>query len=78
MEERKEYLFRVSHPAHGETEVVAGDRYGAVIKAAHEWGLRWSTIARDCKTQLLGEHKTNRKKGTKNNAKADKKGHRPS
>lgn len=76
MEERKEYLFRVSHPAHGETEVVAGDRYGAVIKAAHEWGLRWSTIARDCKTQLLGEHKTNRKKGAKRNGKADKKGNR--
>ena len=55
MEERKMYLWRVSHPVHGETEVVASERYSAVLAAAHEWGLRWSTIARDCRVEQLGE-----------------------
>lgn len=55
MEERKLYLWRVSHPVHGEIEVEASDRYFAVTKAAHEWGQRWSTIARDCKAKRLGE-----------------------
>lgn len=49
MEESRDlYLYRVNHPVHGETEVEASDRYFAVTKAAKEWGLRWSTIARDC------------------------------
>lgn len=61
MEDRKMYLFRVSHPAHGEIEVEASGRYFAVTKAAHEWGLRWSTIARDCRVEEIGEV-SNRKK----------------
>lgn len=55
MEERKKYLFRVSHPVHGEIEAEASDRYFAVTGAAHEWGLRWSTIARECRVKQLGE-----------------------
>ena len=47
------YLFRVSHPVHGEIEVEASGRYFAVTKAACEWGLRWSTIARDCRVEEL-------------------------
>lgn len=54
MDEQEKLLFRVSHPVHGETEVTAVDRYRAIIGAAREWGLRWSTIARDCKVQELG------------------------
>ena len=75
MEERKRYRFRVSHPAHGETEVVAGDRYGAVVEAAREWGLRWTTIGADCKVKLLGEARQIRK-GAKANAKNHQMGNR--
>lgn len=75
MEERKKYLFRVSHPVHGEIEVEASERYFAVTAAAHEWGLRWSTIARDCKVEQLGEAPT-KKKGGGRGGKADKKKHR--
>lgn len=71
MEERKLYLWRVSHPVHGDIEVEASDRYFAVTAAAHEWGIRWSTIARDCKVEQLGE--APRKKGGGKVAKADKK-----
>lgn len=49
-----QYRFRVVHPNHGEAEVIASDRYGAVISAAKEWGLRWTTIAKDCKVHQLG------------------------
>lgn len=73
MEERKKYLFRVSHPVHGEIEVEASDRYFAVTGAAHEWGLRWSTIARDCRVELLGEATKKKTKGGGKHAKADKK-----
>lgn len=74
MEERKLYLWRVSHPVHGEIEVEASDRYFAVTKAAHEWGLRWSTIARDCRTEKLGEASRKRQeKGGRKHGKADKK-----
>jgi len=57
MEDRKKYLWRVAHPVHGEIEVEASDRYSAVLAAAHDWGLRWSTIARDCRTECLAEVK---------------------
>lgn len=57
MSEANKYLFRVVHPAHGEAEVTASDRYGAVIGAAKEWGLRWTTIAKDCKVHQLGRAK---------------------
>lgn len=74
MEERKRYLFRVSHPVHGEIEVEASERYFAVTAAAHEWGLRWSTIARDCKVEQLGDTPIKKqKKGGGKVAKADKK-----
>lgn len=74
MEERKTYLFRVSHPVHGEIEVEASDRYFAVTSAAHEWGLRWSTIARDCRVEQLGEApRKKQKKGGGKHGKADKK-----
>lgn len=49
-----QYLFRVQHPNHGEVEVTAADRYGAVVNAAKEWGLRWATIAKDCDVHQLG------------------------
>lgn len=74
MEDRKLYLWRVSHPVHGEIEVEASDRYFAVTQAAHEWGLRWSTIARDCKTEQLGEaSRKKQRRGGGSSAKTDQK-----
>ena len=66
--DRELYLFRVSHPVHGEIEVEASERYFAVTKAASEWGLRWSTIARDCIVMQLSSRPVRRvktKKGKK-------------
>ena len=57
MEHGNKYLFRVVHPNHGEGEVTAGDRYSAVVAAAKEWGLRWTTIAKDCNVHQLGKAK---------------------
>jgi len=57
MEERTQYLHRVSHPVHGEVEVYASDRYFAVTAAAKEWGARWSTIARDCRVEQLSKER---------------------
>lgn len=74
MEERKQYLWRVSHPAHGEIEVEASERYFAVTKAAHDWGIRWSTIARECRVEQLGEAPRKKtKRGGGRNGKADQK-----
>lgn len=76
MEERKMFRFRVHHVAHGEMETIASDRYFAVTKAAKEWGVRWSTIARDCRVEELGDAPPvkipKRKEGTAH-GKADKK-----
>lgn len=87
MEERKIYLWRVSHPVHGDIEVEASERYFAVTAAAYEWGIRWSTIARDCKVKQLGEvrrkkleiptspsaRRNDKRKGGGKGGKADKK-----
>lgn len=74
MDDRKKYLWRVSHTVHGEIEVEASDRYGAVLAAAHDWGLRWSTIARDCRAEQMGEvSQKKQKRGGGKGAKADKK-----
>lgn len=54
MRECKKYRFMVVHPEHGEAEVIAADRYGAVLAAAKEWRIRWTTIAKDCEVFQLG------------------------
>ena len=73
MSEAKQYLFRVVHPNHGEAEVTATDRYGAVIAAARDWGLRWTTIARGCIITELGPATAMKRKEKGKHAKADKK-----
>ena len=52
--DKKLYRFKVCHTVHGEVEVLAPDRYQAVVNAAKEWGLRWTTIAKDCIVIQLG------------------------
>ena len=77
MEERTQHLHRVSHPVHGEIEVYSTDRYFAVVSAAKEWGIRWSTIARECRVQQLpGERKVATKEagGTDGNEKGRRAG----
>lgn len=71
MQETEMKLWRVIHPAHGAVEVEAHQRYDAVVSAAKEWGLRWTTIARDCRVTELGPVKR-KWKGRRRNGKADK------
>lgn len=52
--DEKLYRFRVNHTVHGEVEVLAPSRYQAVVNAVKEWGLRWTTIAKDCIVIQLG------------------------
>lgn len=60
--DEKLYRFKVCHSVHGEVEVLATNRYQAVLEAAKDWGLRWTTIARDCVVIQLG-HSPVRKGG---------------
>lgn len=46
--QQQDYIWYVSCPGHGPTEVRAVDKLNAVITAAREWGLRWTIIAKDC------------------------------
>lgn len=68
--------YRVWHPVHGEAFVTAADRYWAVVEAAKEWGLRWTTIAKDCVVTDLGHAsrqpvgKENRKRGNSDKKKS--------
>lgn len=72
--EKTEYYFKVCHPIHGEEDVTAPDRYQALLAAAKAWGLRWTTIAKDCIVIQLGKTPISkrRKEGT-SSGKADKK-----
>lgn len=49
------YRWRVTHPKHGSAEVVGAARYDAVIAAAKKWRVPWSSIARECEFEKLGE-----------------------
>lgn len=48
------HTYQVTHPGLGTVQVVAADKYAAIIAAAHEWGVRWTQIAKDCVVQDLG------------------------
>lgn len=48
-----DYIWYVSCPGHGPTEVRAADHLSAVIAAAQEWGQRWTVIAKDCDVMRL-------------------------
>lgn len=53
--ERPLYRWRVTHPARGPAEVVGATRYEAVIAAAKAWGVPWTSVARACTFEKLGE-----------------------
>ena len=46
--QQQDYIWYVSCPEHGPTEVRAADKLSAVIAAAREWELRWTAIAAAC------------------------------
>lgn len=43
-----EYIWYVSCPEHGPTEVRAVDKLNAIMHAAREWQRRWTEIAKEC------------------------------
>lgn len=53
--EKAQYLYRVEHPEHGEVQVEAIDRLRAISGAARIWGVPWTSIARECACERLGE-----------------------
>lgn len=65
--------YRVWHPVHGEVHIDAKNPYNALIGAAKDWGLRWTTIARDCIITELGAAPLKKRKEKGRHAKADKK-----
>lgn len=46
-------LYLVRHKEHGETTVNGVNKYDAVTAAAREWGVAWSSIARECEFIVL-------------------------
>lgn len=49
------FRWRVTHPGHEPAEVVGRKKYNAVIAAAKKWGVPWTTVARACAFEKLGE-----------------------
>lgn len=49
-----QYHYRITHYEHGAVDVIAEDRLRAVCAAAHAWGVRWTSIARECGAERLG------------------------
>ena len=48
-------LYLVRHRDHGETTVNGVNKYDAVTAAAREWGVAWSSIARECEFVVLAD-----------------------
>lgn len=46
--QQQDYIWYVSCPGHGPTEVRAKDKLGAIMAAAREWELHWTAIAAAC------------------------------
>ena len=47
--------YKVTHPVLGESVVIAEDKLEAVATAAKGWGVPWTSIARQCAFEVLGE-----------------------
>lgn len=65
MSENVTYLYHVKHPEHGEVNVVAKDRLTAAAAAAKAWGVRWTSIARECSYERRGEASETKKQPAK-------------
>lgn len=70
----EKYIYKVFHPKHGERKVEATSRYWAIVAAAREWGVSWTTIARECEVEQREKVLPRiTRKEKKANAKVDKK-----
>lgn len=49
------YRWKVTHPGHEPAEVVGATRFEAVIAAAKAWRVPWTSVARACVFEKLGE-----------------------
>lgn len=49
------YRWKVTHHDHRPAEVVGATRYEAVIAAAKAWRVPWTSVARACIFEKLGE-----------------------
>ena len=49
--------WEVRHDLYEDVEVEAEDRLRAIIAAAKVWGVRWLSIAHECRTKKLGPAK---------------------
>lgn len=47
--------YKVTHPVLGESAVIAEDKLEAVATAAKGWGVPWTSIARQCEFEVMGE-----------------------
>ena len=56
--------YKVTHPVLGESVVAAEDKLRAVSAAAKRWGVAWTSIARQCEFEVLGEPEKNEKPKT--------------
>ena len=51
------YKWRVAHPEYGVVNVAGADKLEAVQAAARLWRVPWTTIARICEFEKLGEER---------------------
>ena len=52
--EKREPVWRVSHPDHSDAFVLASDWRLATVEAAAWWGVPWRTVAADCTAVEIG------------------------
>jgi len=57
MKQRKQKmkLYLVRHAERGEIAVNGRNRYEAALAAARQWGVPWTSIARECEYAVLAE-----------------------
>lgn len=71
--EKAMYIYRVTHPEHETVVAPAEGRLHAVQAAAKKWGVPWTSVARACDFECLGDYKEfGRKPGARKGAAARK------
>lgn len=49
------YKWKITHPEYGTVETTGPSKYEAVIAAAKIWRVPWSSVARACTFEKIGE-----------------------
>ena len=47
------FVWTVEHPEHEKVKVEADTRLNAITTAARLWGVPWTSVARDCRTDAI-------------------------